>query len=111
MGDASWESFEELHEDRGFSQVIVGFPCQRSEALIVFVYIVVLHPEVFNLQPCFGVSMSVQKSVVEGVKEVEPRVWVFIACVKGVTLDSDEVPDEGAGYKGEGEGYFALIGV
>ena len=55
--------------------------------------------------------MSVQESIIEGVKEVKPRVWVFIACVKGVSLNSDEVSDEGAGYKSEGEGYLALIGV
>ena len=55
--------------------------------------------------------MSVQESVIEGVEEIEPRVWVFIARIKGVTLNSDEVPDEGARYKGESEGYFALIGV
>ena len=55
--------------------------------------------------------MSVQESVVEGVEEVEPRVWVFIAHVEGVSLNSDEVSDKGAGYKGKGEGHFALIGV
>ena len=55
--------------------------------------------------------MSVQESVIEGVEEVEPRVWVFVACVKGVSLNPNEISNEGARYKGEGEGYFALIGV
>ena len=52
-----------------------------------------------------------QESIIEGIEEVEPRVWVFIARVKGVSLNPNEVPNEGTGYKGEGEGYFALIGV
>ena len=55
--------------------------------------------------------MCVQESIIEGVKEVEPCVWVFIACVKVVSLNPDEVSDEGAGYESEGKGYFALIGV
>ena len=55
--------------------------------------------------------MSVQESVVEGVEEVKPRVWVFVAHVKSISLNPNEISDEGAGYKGEGEGYFALIGV
>ena len=55
--------------------------------------------------------MSVQESIIEGIEEVEPRVWMFITRVKGVPLNSDEISDEGAGYKSEGEGYFALIGV
>ena len=55
--------------------------------------------------------MGVQESVIEGVEEVKPRVWMLIARVKGVPLNSNKVPDEGARYKSEGEGYFALIGV
>ena len=55
--------------------------------------------------------MSVQEPVIEGVEEVEPRVWVLVAYIKGISLNPDEVSDEGAGYKGEGEGYLALIGV
>ena len=55
--------------------------------------------------------MSVQESVIEGVEEVEPRVWFFVACIKGISLDSDEISDEGAGYEGESKGYFALIGI
>ena len=55
--------------------------------------------------------MRVQESIIEGIEEVEPSIWVFVACVKGISLDPDEVSDEGAGYKSEGEGYFALIGV
>ena len=111
LSNAPWKSFEEFHEDRGFPQIVVGFSRQRSEALVVFVYVVILHFEVFNFQPRFGISMSVQEPVIEGVEEVEPHVWVFIAYVKGIPLNSDEVSDEGARYKSEGEGYFALIGV
>ena len=111
MSDAPWKSFEKFHEDRGFPQIIVGFSCQRSEALVVFVHVVVLHSEVFDFQPRFGISVSVQESIIEGIEEVEPRVWVFIARVKDVSLNSDEISDKGAGYEGEGEGYFALIGV
>ena len=55
--------------------------------------------------------MSVQESIIEGIEEVEPRVRVFVAHVKGVSLNPNEISNEGAGYKGEGEGYFALIGV
>ena len=79
--------------------------------MVVFIYVVVLHFEVFNFQPRLGISVSVQESIIEGIKKVEPRVWVFIACVEGISLDSDEVSDEGAGYESEGEGYFALVGV
>ena len=111
LGDASWESFEEFHEDRGFPQIVVGFSRQHAKALVVFFYVVILHFEVFDLQPRFGVSVSVQESIIESVEEVEPRVWVFIARVESVSLNSDEVPDEGSGYKSEGEGYFALISV
>ena len=55
--------------------------------------------------------MSVQEPIIEGVEEVEPRVWVFVARVKSVSLNSNEISDERSGYKGESEGYFALIGV
>ena len=55
--------------------------------------------------------MSVQEFVIEGFQEVEPGVWVFVARVEGVALDSDEVSDKGARYESKGEGYFALIGV
>ena len=89
----------------------MGFSCQGSEALVVFIYVVVFHPQVFDLHSHLGVSMSVQESVIEGVEEVEPCVWFFITSIEGVSLDSDEVSDEGTGYKSEGEGYFALIGV
>ena len=79
--------------------------------LVVFIYVVILHFEVFDFQSRLRISMGVQESIVEGVEEIEPRVWVFVTGVKGVSLDSDEVPDEGAGYKSEGKGYFALVGV
>ena len=79
--------------------------------MVVFVYIVVLHFKVFDLQPRLGIPVRVQESIIKGIKEVEPGVRVFVTRVESVSLDSDEVPDEGAGYKGEGEGYFALIGV
>ena len=55
--------------------------------------------------------MRVQESIIEGIEEVKPGVWVFVAHVEGISLDPDEVSDEGAGYKSEGEGYFALIRV
>ena len=55
--------------------------------------------------------MGVQESVIEGVEEVEPCIRMFITRIKGVSLNSNEVSDEGAGYKSEGEGHFALIGV
>ena len=55
--------------------------------------------------------MGVQEPVIEGVEEVEPRVRMFITCIKGVPLNPNEVSDKGAGYKSEGEGYFPLIGV
>ena len=55
--------------------------------------------------------MRIQESIIEGIEEVEPRVWVFVAHVKGVSLDPNEISNKGAGYKGEGEGYLALIGV
>ena len=89
----------------------MGFSRQCSEALVVFVHVVVLHFKTFNFQPCFGISVSVQESIIEGIEEVEPRVWVFIAHVEGVSLNPDEVSDKGARNKGQGEGYFALISV
>ena len=55
--------------------------------------------------------MRVQESIIEGVEEIKPSVWVFVARVEGVSLDPDKVSDEGAGYEGEGEGYFALIRI
>ena len=55
--------------------------------------------------------MRVQESIVEGVEEIEPSIRVFIARIERVSLDPDEVSDEGAGYKSEGEGYLALIRV
>ena len=111
MSDASGKSSEKFHKDRGFPQVIVGFSSQCSKAMVVFIHVIVFHPEVFDFQPCFGVSMSIQESIIEGVEEIEPRVRVFITCIKGISLDPDKIPDEGAGYEGESEGYFALIGV
>ena len=45
------------------------------------------------------------------IKMLATSVWMFITRVQCVPLDSDEVSDEGARYEGEGEGYFALIGV
>ena len=55
--------------------------------------------------------MRVQESIIEGVEEVKPSIWVLVARVESISLDPDEVSDEGAGYKSEGEGYFALIRV
>ena len=71
----------------------MGFSCQRSEALVIFIYIIVFHPQVFDLHSCFGVTVGVQEPVVEGVQEVEPGIWFFTAGVEGIALNSDEISD------------------
>ena len=75
------------------------------------IYVIVFYLQVLDFHSCLGVSVGIQESMVKGVQEVKPGVWVFITRIKRVTLNSDEVSDEGTGYEGEGEGYFALIGV
>ena len=79
--------------------------------MVVFIYVIVLHFEVLDLQPRLGVPVRVQESIIEGVEEIKPSIWVFVANVESVSLDPDEVSDEGARYESEGEGYFALIRI